>query len=172
MLVLVSPVSGSTVLGWPCPLSRVGSKKSSLEQHVAGNGLAVISLPFNLTAEQAVAETEGDGRELVRDRGVDVGVVALVRRKGVGTEYRRNPLVVDDRLVLSDVELAGFIEELVIGPSRIGFLQLGGNAVVIVEKHGLQGGQLEILVSATVAGDEHLRLGQRVLGRPCRRPTH
>ena len=44
-------------------------------QHV----LAVVALPLDLAAQQAVAEPEGHGGELGGDRGIDVRVVAGVR---------------------------------------------------------------------------------------------
>ena len=71
-----------------------------------------------VAAQQAVAEAEGHGGELGGDRWLDVGVVARVGRQRIRPQHGGNPLVVDDRLVLGDVELAGFVEELLVGPGR------------------------------------------------------
>ena len=82
MSVDVWPVSGSTT---PLGLRTFGSKKSVGQTDVGAGGivrqhvLAVVALPLDAAAEQAVAEPEGHGGKLGGDRGIDVGVVARCR---------------------------------------------------------------------------------------------
>ena len=71
-------------------------------------------------------------------------------------------------LVLGDVELAGLLVELLVGPGGMFLLQLGGDAVVVADEQGLQGGQLDVLVAAHVAGGEQARAWARPGSRwPC-----
>ena len=47
-------------------------------------------------------------------------------------------------------------------------LQLGGDPVVVADEQGLQGGQLDVLVAAHVAGDEQVLRWARPRSRwPC-----
>ena len=89
MSVEVWPVSGSMT---PLGLRTFGSKKSVRQADGArrsgslGDVLAVVALALDVAAQQAVAEPEGHGGELGGDGGIDVGVVAGVRRQGVRPE--------------------------------------------------------------------------------------
>ena len=86
-------------------------------------------------------------------------MVARVRGQGVGSEQRGQPLGVSDDLQLGDDQAAGLLVELLIGPGRVGGLELGGDAVVLAHEQGLHGGQLDVLVGPDVAGREELILG-------------
>ena len=89
MSVEMWPVSGSTT---PFGLRTFGSKKSVARLMTAPAGsLGSTSWPLlpcalDAAAQQAVAEAEGHGGELGGDGGIDVGVVAGVRRQGVRAE--------------------------------------------------------------------------------------
>jgi hypothetical protein len=79
------------------------------------------------------AEPEGHGRKLGGDRRIDARVVASVPAHRPRTEQVRQVLVVNGRLVLGDVDLAGLLVELLVGPGRVFLLQFGGDEVVVAE---------------------------------------
>ena len=127
MSVEVWPVSGSTL---PFGVEEVRVEEV-LRQADAGAVLvdvgdvqAVVALALDPAAQQAVAEAERHGGELGGDAGIDVRVVAGVRRQGVRPEQVGQIFVVDDALILGDVDLARLLVELLVAPAGVCLLQL------------------------------------------------
>src|SRR5437868_4678586 len=92
--------------------------------------LAIVALALDGVIEQAVAEPEGDGGEFGGDGGIDAGVITGVAGHGAGPEQVGQVGVVGNRLVLSDIELAGLLVELLIAPVGMGARQEGSEAIM------------------------------------------
>jgi hypothetical protein len=74
--------------------------------------------------------------------------------------------VVGDGFDFGDHIGAGFLIELLVGERGIGLRELGGEAVVLADEEGLDGGELIVFVGADVASQEELVVGEyaRVVG--------
>ena len=137
------PVSGSIT---PAGFSTLGSKKSVAKRNgvagwIIGIGILSPSFPWRSISplNRLWPNRKADGGELVEIDGLTLGLVAGIARKCVRPEQVGKVEVVDDFLVLGDVELAGLLVELLVGPGGMFFLKLGGNAVVVAHEQGLQG---------------------------------
>jgi hypothetical protein len=112
----------------------------------------IVAVPLDVTAQQAVAEAERHGGELGGDGRVDVGVVAGVFGQGIAAEQIGQILVVGDHLLRRDVELAGLLGGLLVGPVGVLRLERVGEPVVVAHEQGLEAGQLDVFVTPHVAG--------------------
>jgi len=72
MSVVVNPVDRSVVWRLALPFKNIGiERKSSAKRHVRRRRLTVVSLPLDVSAQQAMAKTErGRGENSLADGGV------------------------------------------------------------------------------------------------------
>src|SRR6202011_4638260 len=103
---------------------------------------AVVEVPSDGAAQKTVAEAERHGRKLAGDGRIDGGVVTIVRRQSVRSKNRGQKFVVGDDLRLGNVDLAGLLVELLVGPERMLTVEQVREAVVFAQEQGLEGSQL------------------------------
>lgn len=134
-----------------------------------------------------VEVSEGGGGVRVEDWRVDVWVVVVdeaslcglvdksVLQHVLATQKDRQPFVVADVLVLSDVDATSFLEQSFVFPLRVDALESVGKSVVFAEKDNLKNGESWVLVESGVTAEVasflwslHVARGSRVriLWRP------
>ena len=105
--------------------------------------------------DHRVADAIHGARELVRDAGIDVRIVAAesVRRTGNAAGQRLGELGEHDALVFGRLDDLGGLEDLFVAPFRVQRLDPLGLEVVLAVPDHVDGGQRDVLVGAVVAGD-------------------
>jgi len=131
-------------------------EERAAERHLFGNVVPLAVKELDIVAEHRMPHAVGCGRELVGDPRVDVRVVPLVRLDRLGPEKRREELVVGNDLQFGDDLGPRLLEDLLVAQQRVGGRDLAGDAVVLPHHERVNGRQLDVFVSADVAGDEHL----------------
>ena len=128
---------------------------------------AVGRVEHDVVGDGRVAIAEGGDRELNSGGALSVALVALVPAEDV--EVGRGGdngevLLGNDLLVLGNVEAAGVLEEIVVGPSGMGGSEGGGDPVVLAEEDSGHEGQTNVLVHATVTSGKDAGVGNSQSG--------
>ena len=112
--------------------------------------------------DHRVADAVHGARELFRDAGIDVRIVAgeAVRRAGDGAGHRLGELGEHDALVFGRLDDLRGLEDLFVAPFRVQRLDPLGLEIVLAVPDRVDRGERDVLVGAVVAGDV---IGKQVL---------
>ena len=112
--------------------------------------------------DHRVADAIHGARELVRDAGVDVRIVAgkAVRRTGDGAGHRLRELGEHDALVFGRLDDLGGLEDLFVAPFRVQRLDPLGLEIVLAVPDRVDRCERDVLVGTVIARD---MVGEQVL---------